>query len=170
MFTGNSFMVASVAVVPDDMPMATSILTFTQTLMSSVSLPVARSVFHDQLSTNLRSLLPAAGTALLVQSGATGFRKHLTSSQLPVALLAYNKAISQTFYVLVATASLPIFGPMFMEWFSSKSGDKADDIGNAAKARLSEAEQNIFEVFFLGQFHPVSLNTHFIGSYIPKSN
>lgn len=72
-------MVASVAVVPDD-PMATSILTFTQTLMSSVSLPVARSVFHNQLSTNLRSLLPAAGTALLVQSGATGFRKHLTSS------------------------------------------------------------------------------------------
>ena len=125
----NALMVASVAVVPDDMPMATSILTFTQTLASSIFLPVAQSVFQNQLSTNLRVLLPAADAALVVQSGATGFRKHLTSSQLPLALLAYNKAISQTFYVAVATASLSIFGPVFMEWLSIKSGDKADDKG-----------------------------------------
>jgi MFS family permease len=123
----NALMVASVAVVPDDMAMATSILTFTQTLSSSIFLPVAQSVFQNQLLTNLRERLPATNAALIVQSGATGFRKHLTSDQLPLALYAYNKAISRTFYVAVATASLSIFGPLFMEWLSLKSKDKADD-------------------------------------------
>lgn len=142
----NALMVASVAVVPDDMPMATSILTFTQTLASSIFLPVAQSVFQNQLSTNLRVLLPPADAALVVQSGATGFREHLTSSQLLLALLAYNKAISQTFYVAVATASLSILGPVFMEWLSIKAGDKAHDKGKKERQDSEKGTDGAKEV------------------------
>jgi hypothetical protein len=122
----NVLLVASVAVGPADMAMATSILTFTQTLSSAIFLPVAQSVFQNQLSVNLMSSLPGVDPALIVQSGATGFRGQLTVSQLPVALHAYNKALSQTFYVAVATSSLSIFGPIVMENLSLRSGTKTD--------------------------------------------
>jgi hypothetical protein len=120
----NALLVASVAVVPTDMPMVISILMFTQTLASAIFLPVGQSVFQNQLSASLQSKLPALDATLVLQSGATGFRGHLTPSQLPSVLLAYNEAICQTFYVAIATASLSIFGPIFMDWLSLKSEDQ----------------------------------------------
>lgn len=136
----NALLVSSVAVHTDDTAMTVSILTFTQTLSGAIFLPVAQSVFQNLLSANLRSVLPGDDAALIVESGATGFRKHLTASQLPWALRAYNKAISQTFYVAVAMASASTFGPVFMEWLSLKSkdqnpGDEGEEMkGNTDKA------------------------------------
>ncbi|PYH97029.1 MFS transporter [Aspergillus ellipticus CBS 707.79] len=99
----NALLVASVAVAePTDMPMATTILTFTQTLASSIFLPVAQSV-----------------------GGATGFRDQIASTLLPTVLLAYNEAIMCTFDVAVATASVSILGPIFMNWLSLKPGGKS---------------------------------------------
>lgn len=128
----NALLVASVAVAPADLAMATSILTFTQTLSSAIFLPIAQSVFQNQLSANLISNAPEVDTILIIQSGATGFRDHLTASQLPLVLNAYNKALCQTFYVGVGVAALSIFGPIFMEWLSLKPKIevKAEDGGN----------------------------------------
>lgn len=116
----NAMLVASVAVVPADLAMVTSLLTFTQTLSSAIFLPIAQSVFQNQLSANLRSNVPQIDSSLIIQSGATGFRDHLTAGQLPLVLNAYNKALSQTFYVGVGVAALSIFGPIFMEWLPLK--------------------------------------------------
>lgn len=121
----NALLVASVAVLPADMAMATSILTFTQTLSSAIFLPVAQSVFQNQLSVNLVASLPEIDIALIISSGATGFRDHLTASQLPLVLYAYNKALCQTFYVGVATAGISILGPICMDWLSLKPGTKS---------------------------------------------
>ncbi|KAB8263140.1 major facilitator superfamily domain-containing protein [Aspergillus pseudonomiae] len=114
----NVMLVASVAVEPVDMPMSTTILTFTQTLASAIFLPVGQSV------------LPAVDANLAAHSGATGFRDQLTPTQLPLALLAYNEAIVGTFFVAVATASLPVFGPILMRWLPLKSGEKSDGKGD----------------------------------------
>lgn len=121
----NALLVASVAVAPIDMAMTTSILTFVQTLSSAILLPVGQSVFQNQLSANLISSLPGVDISQIMHSGATGFREHLKSGELPLALEAYNKALCQTFYVGVAAAALSIFGPIFMDWLSLKSGVKA---------------------------------------------
>ena len=121
----NALLVASVAVAPIDMAMTTSILTFVQTLSSAILLPVGQSVFQNQLSANLISSLPGVDISQIMHSGATGFREHLKPGELPLALEAYNKALCQTFYVGVAAAALSIFGPIFMDWLSLKSGVKA---------------------------------------------
>ncbi|KAJ5343676.1 major facilitator superfamily domain-containing protein [Penicillium brevicompactum] len=121
----NALLVASVAVAPIDMAMTTSILTFVQTLSSAILLPVGQSVFQNQLSANLISSLPGVDISQIMHSGATGFREHLRPGELPLALEAYNKALCQTFYVGVAAAALSIFGPIFMDWLSLKSGVKA---------------------------------------------
>jgi hypothetical protein len=39
---------------------------------------------------------------------------------LPAVLVAFNKALSQTYYVGVAGASLSIFGSVGLEWRSVK--------------------------------------------------
>ncbi|KNG83154.1 hypothetical protein ANOM_007939 [Aspergillus nomiae NRRL 13137] len=110
----NVMLVASMAVEPADMPMSTTILTFTQTLWQ------VRYFFR----------LPAVDANLAVHSGATGFRDQLTPTQLPLALLAYNEAIVGTFYVAVATANLSVFGPILMRWLPLKSGEKSDGKGD----------------------------------------
>ena len=139
----NALLVASVAVVPADMPMVISILTFTQTLASAIFLPVGQAVFQNQLSRNFRSNLPAVDATSVLKSGATGFRDHLTPSQLPYALLAYNEAISQTFYVAIATTSLSIFGPIFMDWLSLKpEGRRHGKEGDNKGRNVVEVVQN----------------------------
>lgn len=120
----NMMLVASVAVDKSDMPMATSILTFIQILASAIILPVGQAVFQNQLATNFESMLPDANTALIVASGATGFRQILSADQLSLGLRAYNKTLCQTFYVAVATSSISIIGPIFMEWLSLKAAVK----------------------------------------------
>lgn len=120
----NMMLVASVAVDKSDMPMATSILTFTQILASAIILPVGQAVFQNQLATNFESMLPDANTALIVASGATGFEQILSADQLSLGLRAYNKTLCQTFYVAVATSSISIIGPIFMEWLSLKAAVK----------------------------------------------
>lgn len=126
----NTLLVASVAVIPEDMPMATSILIFTQTLASAIFLPVGQSVFQNQLLANFQSMLPEVDAHSVLQSGATGFRGKLSPTQLPIALTAYNQAISQTFYVAVATASLSILGPLLMRWLSLKPRESSGDSSN----------------------------------------
>ena len=123
----NVMLVASVAVEKSEIAMATSILTFTQTLAGAIFLPVGQSVFQNRLVTNLQSALPGVDTAAAISSGATGFRDKFSAEQLPLALLAYNDALTQTFYVAVAASSVSIVGPIFMEWLSLKSEKKNDD-------------------------------------------
>lgn len=120
----NMMLVTSVAVDKSDMPIATSILTFTQILASAIILPVGQAVFQNQLATNFELMLPDANTALIVASGATGFRQILSADQLSLGLTAYNKTLCQTFYVAVATSSISIIGPIFMEWLSLKAAVK----------------------------------------------
>ncbi|KAJ5096909.1 MFS transporter [Penicillium angulare] len=130
----NMMLVASVAVPKEDMPIATSILTFIQILASAIVLPIGQSVFQNQLVANFNSLLPDVDAAEVVSKGATGFRDLFSSAQLPLALSAYNKALTQTFYVAVATSSLSIIGPIFMEWLSLKKV--------AAEREQSEEKEN----------------------------
>ncbi|KAJ5658307.1 Efflux pump [Penicillium longicatenatum] len=117
----NMMLVTSVAVDISDMPMATSILTFTQILATAIILPVGQAVFQNQLITNFQSMLPDINAALIMASGATGFSRIISADQLPLALSAYNKTLCQTFYVAVATSSISIVGPIFMEWLSLKA-------------------------------------------------
>ncbi|CAG8221631.1 unnamed protein product [Penicillium salamii] len=137
----NALLVASVAVAPADLAMTTSILTFVQTLSSAILLPIGQSVFQNQLSANLISYLPDVDVALILHSGATGFRDHLKSNQLPLALQAYNKALCQTFYVGVATAALSILGPIFMEWLSLKPQVEAKKDDQSSKSSIDEPTQ-----------------------------
>ncbi|KAI1483689.1 MFS transporter [Daldinia eschscholtzii] len=116
----NVMLVAQVAVPMADMPMAISILTFTQSLSSSIFLAVAQNVFQNQLIKNIVARAPEVDSGSVIRGGATAIRDTVSAEQLPAVLQAYNDAITQTFYVAVAVAALSIIGPIFMDWLSLK--------------------------------------------------
>lgn len=137
----NVMLVSQVAVHGDDMAIATSILTFVQTLGGTVFLAVAESVFQNRLVQNLISSLSKEAAALVLQGGATGFRDTTPPKLLPTVMSAYNSAIMQAFYVAVATGSISILGPIFMEWLSIKEEKKTDTAEKDKPQTRAEAVQ-----------------------------
>lgn len=124
----NVMLVAQVAVPVTDMAMATSILTFSQSLSSSIFLAVAQTIFQNQLVKNLAVEAPDVIAASVISTGATGFRKTVSAEQLPAVLKAYNTSLIQTFYLGVAASALSIFGPIFMDWISLKTPEAKEDL------------------------------------------
>lgn len=120
-------LVTQVAVPATDMAMAVSILSFTQTLSSSIFLPVGQSVFQNRLVLNLQSVAPGVNSSLVLESGATSIRDSFPPDELPRVLQAYNQALVQTFYVAAGASAVSILGPIFMDWLSLKSKTKGDD-------------------------------------------
>lgn len=112
--------VAQTALSPADVPSGTALVMFAQTLGGSIFISVGQNIFQNQLFNNLRADAPSANAAELVAAGATMLRKVVSGPVLQQVLVAYNGAITQTFYVAVAIGALSLIGPIFVEWLSVK--------------------------------------------------
>ncbi|KAF5010129.1 hypothetical protein F66182_15488, partial [Fusarium sp. NRRL 66182] len=88
-----------------DVPTGASIMMLAQSLGGSIFLAVSQTIFTNGLSDNLRTEIQGSDAADIIASviaaGATGFRSlpELTSENLAAILSAYNKALTNTFYV-----------------------------------------------------------------------
>lgn len=120
-------LVSQVTVPAKDMPIATTLLLFGQTLAGAIFLPVCQSVFQNQLVSYLHEYAPNANSKGIIESGITGLREIVSSEQLPSVLTAYNKALTQSFYVAVAMSSLSILGPVWLDRVSLKGSQKTTD-------------------------------------------
>ncbi|KAI0865359.1 MFS general substrate transporter [Xylaria cubensis] len=116
----NVNLIGQVAVPSTDIAIATSVLSFSGTLSSSIFLAVAQSVFQNQLIHSLAVKAPEVDAISIFSQGPTALRTIVTAEQLPAVLVAYNEAIIWTFYVGVAASALSIAGPIFMDWLSLK--------------------------------------------------
>ncbi|TAQ84793.1 hypothetical protein B7494_g6880 [Chlorociboria aeruginascens] len=135
----NVMLVPQVALPAVDLAMATSVLTFSQTLCGAIFLPIGQSVFQNQLVHNLQSYAPSVNTSSAIHSGVTQLRQHFSADDLALVLQAYNVALVQTFYVGVATSALSFMGPVFMQWLSIK-GHKANKKSWEVQEPLSNSE------------------------------
>jgi hypothetical protein len=103
-----------------DVPSGMAIVIYAQTLGGAIFVSVGQNVFQNQLIHNLKLYAPDQNVAQLVSAGATMLRSIVTGSDLHKVLVAYNAAITQTFYVAVAISALSLVGPIFVEWISVK--------------------------------------------------
>lgn len=107
----------------DDIPTGTSIIMFSQTFGGALFISVAQNVFTNRLLSNLLESVPTLNPAIVLSTGATSLKHAITAtdpSLLPGVLTAYNSALTQTYYVSVAMASLSIVGALGVEWKSVK--------------------------------------------------
>jgi MFS family permease len=112
--------VAQAALKTVDVPSGMAIVMFAQTLGGAIFVSVGQNVFQNQLVHNLAIYAPDQNVAQLVSTGATMLRSVVTGSDLHKVLVAYNAAITETFYVAVAMSALSLVGPIFVEWISVK--------------------------------------------------
>lgn len=112
--------VVQTALKPADVPSGTALIMFAQTLGGAIFISVAQNIFQNQLLHYLQVDAPDANAAQLVAAGATMIRKLVSGTLLQQVLVAYNDALTQTFYVAVAMGALSLIGPLFVEWLSVK--------------------------------------------------
>ena len=104
-----------------DLPTATSISVFFQFFGGAIFLAIGENIFVSSLVKNLHIYAPRVNAEMVVVAGAEGLRKVVEAgTDLQGALLAYNKAITQTFYLTAAGAVAGFICWFGMEWRSVK--------------------------------------------------
>ena len=111
----------------DDVPVGTSLIIFMQTLGGALFISVAQNIFTNRLVSNLLEKVPTLDPSIVLKTGATSLKGAVNAALLPDVLLAYNDALTQTFYVSLAVAALSIFGAAGIEWKSVK-GKKIESV------------------------------------------
>lgn len=103
-----------------DVPTATAMIMFTQTFGGALFVSVAQNIFNNRLIDNVLIYAPDVNPTTLLGVGATSLQDVIPKAVLNGVLLAYNKALTQTYYISVAMACLTVFGAAVIEWKSVK--------------------------------------------------
>ncbi|KAL2678885.1 hypothetical protein Neosp_009637 [[Neocosmospora] mangrovei] len=106
------------ALPEQDIPVGTATLMFSQTLGGSIFVQVAQNVFTNQLSKEIQGA--GLDAAIVLGLGATELRDSVPAVHLPEVLVAYSKALTNTWYVSVAMAVLSLIPALFVPWKSVK--------------------------------------------------
>lgn len=111
-----------------DVPTGAALMMLAQSLGGAIFLAVAQTVFDNNLVSHVqKSIHGQHGQNIaqqVLQAGATGIRGLVGAADLPAVLVAYNSAITKTFYVGVGLSCASTIGSLAMEWPSVKRGEK----------------------------------------------
>lgn len=115
-----------------DIAIGTAIFVFAETAGGAIFIAVGQNIFTNQLMKHVVAAnIPQLDPALILQTGATQLRSLVPPQYLRPLLVAYNKAVIRTWYVVVGMAALSIVGAFFMEWKSVK-GKKVNELMTTA--------------------------------------
>jgi hypothetical protein len=103
-----------------DIPVGIAIITFAQSLSGALFISIAQNVFQNRLVANLTRNAPNVNPDFIIEAGAANLADRLPKDTLSSVLYAYNIAVTQTFYVSVATAALSFIGAGLVEWKSMR--------------------------------------------------
>jgi hypothetical protein len=103
-----------------DVPIATALVMFAQTLGGPLFVSIGQNVFQSQLHKNILARASEIDVAKVISAGATMLRQAVPKDILPAILEAYNEAITQTFYVSLAIGTIAIFFALPIQWLSVK--------------------------------------------------
>jgi hypothetical protein len=111
-----TFTIVQAAISVADIPMATALMMFSQTLGGALFVSVAQNVFSNLLTQNLMQVAPNLSPSQVASTGATDLKNVISKEFLPGVLVAYNHALTRTWFVSVATAAVSIIGVVAIDW------------------------------------------------------
>lgn len=113
--------VAVQTTLPDeDASMGLNIIVFAQNFGPALSVSLAQSLFSSRLISTLKVYAPDISSDAMKTMGLSDIKNLVPASELQEALLGYNEAITQTFYLSVGLTCLTMVGSLSMEWRSVK--------------------------------------------------
>jgi hypothetical protein len=113
-----------------DVPVGTAVVMFTQMFGGALFVSVGQNVFTNRLLSGLMQEAQGFDASMILKLGATTLKTAVPTEYLPGVLVAYNRALTQTWYVSVAMACLTVLGTAALEWKSVKG--KKIEMGGAA--------------------------------------
>ncbi|KAF5718237.1 major facilitator superfamily transporter [Fusarium mundagurra] len=104
----------------DDVPLGLSIMLFAQSFGPAVSVPIAQVLFSNRLSNNLDGIIPGLNGTHISNSGLTEMVTNVPESATRGVLVAIDKSLGETWYLVAGLASVAIVGSLMTEWRSVK--------------------------------------------------
>ncbi|SPJ81566.1 related to aflatoxin efflux pump AFLT [Fusarium torulosum] len=104
----------------EDVPLGLSIMLFAQSFGPAVAIPIAQVLFTNRLSINLENLVPGPNQTNISNIGLTEMVASVPPSESRDVLVAVDKSLGQTWYLVVGLASTAIVGSLMAEWRSVK--------------------------------------------------
>jgi hypothetical protein len=95
-------------------------LAFCMFLGGSIFVSAANNLMNDDLIKSLHQLAPNVNAKVIMEAGATGFRKVISNADVSDVVLAYNHALTQTFYIAVGVSSAAAVAAFGMGWANVK--------------------------------------------------
>jgi hypothetical protein len=131
-----------------DVPVATAMVSFFQSLGGALFIAVAQSLFQHGLTDNIRRGAPELDPQIFLRSGATQIRTILAGlgaeDRLEVVLQGYVDGLTHTFWISTACAIAALFVCFGLEWKNIKKGD-GQGTGKKAKDEESGREESVKE-------------------------
>jgi MFS family permease len=127
-----SFVVVQAALPAADIPVAIALIMFAQWLGGAVFVSVSDTIFENLLIQNLMHAVPDVSPSIVSSTGATELKHVIDPKFLPAVQVAYNSAITQTWYLAVALTALSIIGVAATDWRLSLKEEAVDAVGAAA--------------------------------------
>lgn len=109
-----------------DIPIATAMMQFAQTLGGSIFVSVAQNIFSNLLIQDLAKAAPSVPPSVVTSTGATDLKNVVDDALLPGVLVAYNAALTRTWFVSVAMAAVSIIGVVSIDWRISVKKQQAN--------------------------------------------
>jgi len=126
-------MAAQTCLAKKDVMIGVSLMFFAQGLGGAIWLAVGQTIFNQGLVKNLKHIANI-DPSMIVRTGATQLRHIVPPQFLNDVLIAYNKAITDTFKVGVGCAAATILAAIAMEWKSVKAEKDAREKAEKEKA------------------------------------
>nr|RBR01955.1 hypothetical protein FVER53263_12880 [Fusarium verticillioides] len=104
----------------EDVPLGLSIMLFAQSFGPAISVPIAQVLFTNRLSDNLDGVVPGLNGTHISNSGLTEIVSNVPESATREVIVAIDKSLGQTWYLVVGLASIAIVGSLMTEWRSVK--------------------------------------------------
>ncbi|KAI9644894.1 hypothetical protein NHQ30_006922 [Ciborinia camelliae] len=114
------FIAVQVVLSTKDMPSGNAIAIFFNSLGGAVSISIAQNVFSNGLVKYIPQYAPEVNPDLVYNAGATHLREVINPADLAGVLLAYSKALDQSFVLAIAVGGIATVCACFVEWKSVK--------------------------------------------------
>lgn len=89
---------------PAQLPLAMALVMFSQSFAGALFLSFSSTIFTNSLKTFIYKYAPSVDAQIVINAGATGFRKDIIETALPGVLIAYAKSINRVFYLTAGMA------------------------------------------------------------------
>lgn len=112
--------IIQVVLPPDDVPIATAMILFVQTLGGAIFIAISQGIFTTQLIALLKQNVPQVDPYAILNVGATEITTLVNGTNLSTVRADYNKSLTTSWYPAVAMGALAIIGAAVVERRSVK--------------------------------------------------